>query len=78
MMNLFYGLIMIVVGFSFGTVYNWGSRPVPKPASCPVQVCPKLPDNYFTIESVETQHCVNTIGDTIISKVIKESRVEIE
>ena len=78
MMNLLYGLLMVFVGFSFGTVYNWGSRPVPEPASCPDQVCPKLPDNDFSIETVETQNCVTAVGDTVISKVIRESRVEVE
>jgi len=76
MMNLFYALLMSVFAFSLGTVYNWDSKSVPESASC--QVCPKLPDNYFTIETVETQHCVTAVGDTVISKVIKESRVEIE
>ena len=76
MMNLFYALLMSVFAFSLGTVYNSNSKSVPESASC--QVCPKLPDNYFTIETVETQHCVTAVGDTVISKVIKESRVEIE
>jgi hypothetical protein len=76
-MNFIYGIFMMGFGFLIGTMYNWGPRP--EQQICPIeQTCPKLPENYFSIETIETEQCVSPIGETIISKVVKHSRVEIE
>jgi len=38
--------------------------------------CEKLPDNYFIIESKETEMCVDENRKTFITKVTKSGRVE--
>lgn len=40
--------------------------------------CPKLPKNYFTVETKETEMCVDDKRKTIVTKITKQGKVEIE
>jgi hypothetical protein len=71
--------IAVALLFGFGGMFGYilgAAAPVPEPKTCPV--CPKLPENYFTIETIETEQCVTAVGDTIVSRIVKQSKVETE
>lgn len=38
--------------------------------------CEKLPENYFVVETKETETCIDENRQTIITKVIKSGKVE--
>ena len=40
--------------------------------------CPQLPKNYFVVETKETEMCVDDKRRTIVTKITKQGKVEIE
>jgi hypothetical protein len=46
--------------------------------SAPTCNCPQIPKNYFTVETKETEMCVDEKRRTIVTKITKQGKVEIE
>ena len=40
--------------------------------------CPELPKNYFIVETKETEMCVDDKRKTIVTKVTKQGKYELE
>jgi hypothetical protein len=45
----------------------------PPPISCD---CPELPENYFVVETKETETCIDSNRETIVTKVVRSANVE--
>ena len=43
------------------------------PVSCS---CPKVPENYFIIETKETEMCLTEDRTTVVTQIIKQGKVD--
>lgn len=57
-----------VIGCAIFFGVNWVATPICN--------CQKLPENYFVVETKETEMCVDESRQTIVTKITKSGKVE--
>lgn len=71
-------ILAIVMFFGWGFIAGYAITPPPVQEAKQCPICPSLPQNYFTIETIETEQCVTAVGETIVSRIVKQAKVETE